>query len=74
MAADDDNQGARPDPFACGFGGIKIVNGTAGWIPSVQRVLRGAVGAGSDRLVELAVVDARKSAVLIYDACDGIRK
>ena len=69
MAADDDDQRSGPDPFACGFGGVKIVDRAAGGIPSVQRILRRAIGAGRHGLVELAVADAGEGAVLIDDAC-----
>ncbi len=74
MASDDDDQRPRPDPFTRGFGGVEIVNCAAGGIPAVQRILRGAVGASRDGLVELAVIDTGEGAVLIDDAGDGIRE
>ena len=74
MTADYDDQRTRPDPFAGGLGRVKIVDRAAGGVPAVEGVLRGAIGAGRDRLVELAVVDAGEGAVLIDDAGDGIRE
>ena len=38
MASDDDDQGAWPDPFACGFGGVEIVDGAAGGVVAVHGV------------------------------------
>ena len=74
MAADHDDQRPGPDPVAGGLGRVEIVDRAAGGVPAVQGVLRGAIGAGRDRLVELTVADAGEGAVLIDDAGDGIRE
>ena len=70
MAADGNDQRSRPDPCAGGGGGIKIVDGAAARVPAAQRILRGAIGALGDRLVELPVVDAGEGVGLVDDAGD----
>ena len=50
MLTDDGDEWARPDPRARGRRGIEIVDRTAGWVDSIERVARSAVGALRDRL------------------------
>ena len=47
MLTDDGDERARPDPRVCGRRGIEIVDRTAGWVDSIERVARSAGMASS---------------------------
>ena len=74
MLAYFDDKRPRPYPFACRGDGIKIIYRAVARVPAVKRVACSAVGALSDGLVELPVIQAGERTGLVYDAGDGVRK
>ena len=72
MLADVYDERARPDPFAGGGDGVKIVDGAVARVPAVHGVPGGAIGALGHRLVELAVVQAGEGPGLIDDLRDRV--
>ena len=58
MAAYREHLRARPYPFACSGGGVKITYRAAGRIGAGQRLTGSAIGAVGHGLIELSVIKA----------------
>lgn len=74
MVADSFNNRAGTNPGIGGFGRIIIIDGSAGGIPSVERVACGVIRGVADRLIKLSVGDGGESPRLINDAGQRIRE
>ena len=74
MVADPLDDRAGADPGIGGFGGIIIVDGTAGGIPAIECIAGSVIGGVADGLIELPVGNGGKGTRLIDHAGQGIGK
>lgn len=72
MVANDRDNGAGENPFIRGFGWVVVVNSTAGGVAAVNGISGSTVGGVCHSGIDATVIQTRKSAGLIDDACQCI--
>lgn len=74
MLADHGDDRTGENPLVCRFGGVIVIDGSAGRILAVDGVTGRTVSALGDRSVDSAIIEAGERARLIDDAGERIRE